>query len=227
VRLRILNGSNSSIYQISFSDDRPFYQIATDGGFQENPVKLQSIILSAGERSEIPVDFGADVAGSKISLLVDQFAGNRFEAMQFSVRSAKQKSFRIPEKLANIDWLVEKDAANTRTFRMETMSRGMGMMGRGGRLTINGRNMDLNHINEKIKLGTSEIWEIENRSAMMMQLPHSDPREKGRKDTVLINPGEHVRIISRFDDYTGIYMYHCHLLEHEDNGMMGQFEVVA
>ncbi len=207
VRLRILNGSNSSIYQISFSDDRPFYQIATEGGFQETPVKSQSIILSAGERSEILVDFGADVAGSKISLLVDQFAGKRFEAMQFSVRSTKQKSFRIPEKLANIDWLVEKDAANTRTFRMETMSRGMGMMARGGRLTINGRNMDLNHINEKIKLGTSEIWEIENRSAMMMQLPHSmhlhdvqfqildrngkksDPREKGRKDTVLINPG--------------------------------------
>lgn len=51
--------------------------------------------------------------------------------------------------------------------------------------------------------------------------------EQGRKDTVLVPPGERVRIISRFDDYTGIYMYHCHLLEHEDNGMMGQFEVVA
>ena len=53
-----------------------------------------------------------------------------------------------------------------------------------------------------------------------------EPQERGRKDTVLVMPGDVVRIITRFDDYTGIYMYHCHLLEHEDNGMMGQFEVV-
>jgi FtsP/CotA-like multicopper oxidase with cupredoxin domain len=51
--------------------------------------------------------------------------------------------------------------------------------------------------------------------------------EKGRKDTVLVQPGERVRIICKFEDYTGIYMYHCHLLEHEDNGMMGQFEIIA
>jgi FtsP/CotA-like multicopper oxidase with cupredoxin domain len=79
---------------------------------------------------------------------------------------------------------------------------------------------------------------------MMMRTPHSmhlhdvqfqildrdgkapPPHEQGRKDTVLIAPGETVRIISRFLDYTGIYMYHCHLLEHEDDGMMGQFEIV-
>ena len=128
---------------------------------------------------------------------------------------------------------------------METMSGGMGMMRRGGRLTINGRNMDLDYINEQVNLGDTEIWEIENDSAMMMRLPHSmhlhdvqfqildrngkkpPPAEQGRKDTVLVQPGERVRIISRFDDYTGIYMYHCHFLEHEDNGMMGQFEVLA
>jgi bilirubin oxidase len=50
--------------------------------------------------------------------------------------------------------------------------------------------------------------------------------EAGRKDTVLLWPNDRVRIISRFADYTGIYMYHCHMLEHEDDGMMGQFEVV-
>jgi FtsP/CotA-like multicopper oxidase with cupredoxin domain len=79
---------------------------------------------------------------------------------------------------------------------------------------------------------------------MMMSMPHSmhlhdvqfqildrngrQPlsHELGRKDTVLIQPGETVRIISRFRDYKGVYMYHCHLLEHEDDGMMGQFEVI-
>jgi FtsP/CotA-like multicopper oxidase with cupredoxin domain len=96
-----------------------------------------------------------------------------------------------------------------------------------------------------VKLGSTEIWEISNRSAMMMQLPHSMhlhdvqfqvlerngkpplPLEQGRKDTILLLPGEQVKIISRFEDYTGIYMFHCHMLEHEDSGMMGQFEVVG
>ena len=245
VRLRILNGSNSSIYRVAFSDDRPFFQIATDGGFQEAPVALKSLLLSAGERSEILVDFAADAPQAKISLLVDQQTGRRFEAMQFTVSKQAGRPYDLPEKLAVIDWLPESQAVKTRTFRMETMSGGMGMMRRGGRLTINGRNMDLDYINEQVKLGDTEIWEIENYSAMMMRLPHSmhlhdvqfqildrngekpPAAEQGRKDTVLVQPGERVRIISRFDDYTGIYMYHCHFLEHEDNGMMGQFEVIA
>jgi len=243
VRLRVLNGSNSSIYRISFNDDRSFFQVATDGGFQERPAKLKSLILSAGERSEILVDFTNDTMGAKISLFVDQMVGNRFEAMQFTVNKTPVNTYSVPDKLVSIDWLVESQAVKTRKFQMETMSGGMGMMRRGGRLTINGRNMDLNYINERVKLGDTEIWEIENYSAMMMQLPHSmhlhdvqfqildrngkkpSPAEQGRKDTVLVQPGERVRIISRFEDYEGIYMYHCHFLEHEDNGMMGQFEV--
>ena len=245
VRLRVLNGSNSSVYRISFSDDRLFSQIATDGGFQENPVALKSLYLSAGERSEILVDFSEDTLNSKIALLVDQQAGNRFEAMQFTIKTTSAHSYKIPENLVSIDWLQESQAAVTRNFRMETMSSGMGMMRSGGRLTINGRNMDLSYVNERVKLGDTEIWEIENYSAMMMRLPHSmhlhdvqfqvldrngkkpSLAEKGRKDTVLVQPGERVRIISKFEDYTGIYMYHCHFLEHEDNGMMGQFEVVS
>lgn len=245
VRLRILNGSNSSIYRLAFRDNRSFYQIATDGGFQEAPVQLKHLYLSAGERSEILVDFGSDASGSKISLLVDQLPGNKFEAMQFTVGEGVEKQFKIPEKLASIDWLTESHAVKTRTFRMETMSGRMGMMRRGGRLTINGKNMNINYINERIQLGDTEIWEIENSSNMMMRLPHSmhlhdiqfqildrngknpPESERGRKDTVLVQPGERVRIICKFDDYTGVYMYHCHLLEHEDNGMMGQFEVVA
>jgi FtsP/CotA-like multicopper oxidase with cupredoxin domain len=245
VRLRILNGSNSSNYRVSFGDNRSFYQIATDGGFQEAPVKLKELVLTAGERSEILVDFGEEESGTKITLLVDQMATNYFEAMQFTVRAHQGRDYKVPPELTAIEWLKESDSVKTRSFSMETMSRGMGMMRRGGRLTINGRNMDLNYINERVKLGSTEIWEIVNPSAMMMRLPHSmhlhdvqfqildrngrrpEPSERGRKDTVLINPGDRVRIISRFDDYTGIYMYHCHLLEHEDNGMMGQFEVVA
>ena len=53
------------------------------------------------------------------------------------------------------------------------------------------------------------------------------PHLAGPKDTVLLMPGDTVRFVLNFQDYTGIYMYHCHFLEHEDNGMMGQFEVIS
>lgn len=246
IRLRVLNGSNSSIYRVAFSDNRKFYQIATDGGFQEKPVPLNYLLLSAGERSEILVDFTGDQINSTLSLHVDQLPGSKFEAMQFTVKKKSGGSGvqSVPQELVGINWLKESDSDKTRTFKMETMSRGMGMMGGSGRLTINGKNMAIRRIDEKIKLGSTEIWEIENYSAMMMRLPHSmhlhdvqfqildrngrkpAPHEKGRKDTVLIPPGEQVRIIAKFEDYTGKYMYHCHMLEHEDNGMMGQFEVI-
>lgn len=245
VRLRVLNGSNSSIYRIHLADGRSFHQVATDGGFLEAPVPLRQILLSAGERAEIVVDFSGDSTGSSLALAVDQLPGNRFEAMQFRVTGAEGATV-LPSRLTDIDWIPEQESVKTRRFIMETMSMGGGRMGmRGRRLTINGKNMDMNRIDERVQLGTAEIWEIVNYAPMMMQIPHSmhlhdvqfqildrngsrpSPQERGRKDTVLIPPGESVRIISRFLDYTGVYMYHCHLLEHEDNGMMGQFEVVA
>ena len=244
VRLRLLNGSNSSIYRIGFGDRRIFHVIASDGGFLEAPAAMNSIVLSAGERAEILVDFAK--GGS--SLLVEQMKGGSFTAMRITTDVGTTKSARVPGHLRTLDRIPESEASGVREFTMETMAMGggrmgMGMMGR--RLTINGKKMDINRIDERVKLGSTEIWEITNRSAMMMSMPHSmhlhdvqfqilsrngnapPPHERGRKDTVLIMPGETVRIISRFHDYTGVYMYHCHLLEHEDDGMMGQFEVIA
>ena len=239
VRLRLLNGSNSSIYKISFGG-QPFQVIASDGGFLERPVEMTSILLSAGERAEVVLDLSSR-KGKSLSMLVDQRGGDRFEAMKIDVANTLKASSSVPTFLRKADPIPESESDNTRRFVMSTM--GMGMMG-GGRLTINGKKMDINRIDETVKLGTTEIWEITNKSTMMMSMPHSmhlhdvqfqildrDGRrppahETGRKDTVLIQPGETVRIITRFRDYKGVYMYHCHLLEHEDDGMMGQFEVV-
>lgn len=239
VRLRLLNGSNSSIYKISFSG-LPFQMIASDGGFLDRPVKMTSILLSAGERAEVVLDLST-FQGKRLSMLVDQRGGDRFEALQIDVANTLKKASKLPQALQKVERIPESEASYKRRFVMQSL--GMGMMG-GGRLTINGKKMDISRIDEKVKLGATEIWEITNQSGMMMSMPHSmhlhdvqfqildrDGRrppahEQGRKDTVLIQPGETVRIISRFLDYKGVYMYHCHLLEHEDDGMMGQFEVV-
>jgi FtsP/CotA-like multicopper oxidase with cupredoxin domain len=237
VRLRVLNGSNASLYRIGFGDGREFYQIATDGGFLESPVALTEVLLSPGERAELLVDFSQDIEGHTVTLAVDQLPGGRREAMLFKVGPAAEKKYRVPETLASIDWFDEKEAVRSRKFEMATFSS-------GGRLTINNKHMDMTRIDETVRLGSTEIWEISNFSGGMMQMVHSmhlhdvqfqildrdgrkpEPHERGRKDTVLVLPNETVRILVRFEDYTGVYMYHCHLLEHEDAGMMGQFEVV-
>ncbi len=245
-RFRLLNGSNSSIYRVRFSNERPVQVIGSDGGLLSRPAAVKEIILTAGERCEFLLDCTELSEGDRLRLIVDQSGGNSFEALQLEVSGKTARQQRVPTFLREQLPITEKEADNTRYFAMETMSgrgRGMGMMG-GNRLAINGKKMDMNRIDEKIALGSTEIWEIENRSATMMQLPHSmhlhdvqfnildrngQPPvevEAGRKDTVLLWPNDRVRIISRFVDYTGIYMYHCHMLEHEDDGMMGQFEVV-
>ena len=249
VRLRVLNGSNSSIYTVSFRDRRSFQVIASDGGFLERPAAVRSVVLSAGERVEILVDYSGSAIGHQASLMVDQLGGDSFEAMKITVDRDSRSRPSSPAYLRSPDRIPFSEATGVRGFTMATMAmgnggRGMGMTDR--RLTINGRKMDVRRIDERVRLGSTEIWEITNqRSSMGNDMPHSmhlhdvqfqilsrngralAPHEQGRKDTVLILPGETVRVISRFRDYTGVYMYHCHLLEHEDDGMMGQFEVVG
>jgi FtsP/CotA-like multicopper oxidase with cupredoxin domain len=117
----------------------------------------------------------------------------------------------------------------------------MGMM--GGGMSINGAAMDMNVINERVPVGQWEIWEIANASMMahpfhihnaQFRVIDRDgrappPLETGLKDTVIVNPREQVRLLLRFEEHTDPdlpYMYHCHILEHEDAGMMGQFVVV-
>lgn len=122
-------------------------------------------------------------------------------------------------------------------------SGGRGQMGNmGNEFQINGKAMDMATINERVNMGDTEIWEITNDSMMMHPfhihhgqfqildrngVPHP-AAEMGFKDTLRVGPGETARIIMRFEHFADpetAYMYHCHILEHEDNGMMGQFTV--
>ena len=122
---------------------------------------------------------------------------------------------------------------------------GMGMMNRsGGRFTIDGRSFDINRIDQSVRLNDIEIWELVNRSPIAHPIHIHDiqfrildrngkppsKNEQGLKDTVLVESGETVRVITQFEDFAddkAPYMFHCHILEHEDNGMMGQFLVKA
>ena len=249
VRFRLLNGSNARIYNFGFSDDRRFHQIGTDGGLLERPVPLTRLRLSTGERAEILVDFSGQ-ENSQVRLmsfsselhninpiyLSNALDGSDFDIMTIDVKAASANPITaLPASLASINRLQEGQAARTRPFVLE--------MGSFGPMKINGKSMDMDRIDETIKLNDTEIWEVSNHS----DLPHpfhvhdiqfliltrdgSPPaaNEAGWKDTVLVMPRETVRVIAHFSDFSdpvNPYMFHCHILEHEDAGMMGQFVVV-
>lgn len=240
VRLRLLNASNGSIYSFGFSDGRFFQKIATDGGLLASPVETQLMTMGPGERAEIVVDLssGENVTLTHFVRLSQTEVSPKFAFLELRPNTNATPSKALPQTLANLPKPDASTATNTRKFVLD-MS-GMMMM---GNFTINNQQMDINVINETIKQGEVEIWEISNNS----QMPHpfhihntqfrildrdgqpTGPHEDGLKDTVLIHPGRSVRILISFQHYSDPnlpYMYHCHILEHEDAGMMGQFTVV-
>jgi len=230
MRLRLLNGSNASVYELNFSNNQSFHQIASDGGFLEEPVKMDKIVLGPAERAEILVDFSNLNEGETIKL---ENSGSEF--MKFTAKKESGKKYNIPTTLTTIEKMDADDAVNTREFVFEGM---------GPRVNINGKQFDMNRIDEELNLNDTEIWEVSNESGMGMmggtvhpfhahgtqfQVLDRDgnpppPNEAGWKDTFLVSPGEKVRVIATFK-HSGKFMYHCHILEHEDAGMMGQIKV--
>lgn len=273
VRFRILNAANARTFRFALSDGREFQQIGGDGGLLTEPVTLTSLTLASAERAEIVVRFQPGESVQLLSLgrevrptnmpgampqMLARLNSEAFTVLQLNCESTLEDRESLAQQLTSIYRLPESAATNTRTFKL---SMGAGMRsgeGRGpsdgqrngsgggfggGNYFINGRVMDMDYINERVPLNTTEIWEVSNDSPMMhpfhvhngqFQLldRNGNPppaNEMGWKDTVRVNPGETVRLIMRFTDYSdedNPYMYHCHILEHEDRGMMGQFVLV-
>lgn len=227
VRFRILNASNSQNFEFSLSDRSNFQQIASDGGFLEAPLARQSVFLAPGERAEVIVDF-SKTRRDTLSLM----AGNQ-SIMAINLTSTDADTTEIPVSLTSVMPIQLSDNPTTRVFDLQSM----GISG-----TINGKTFDIDRIDEEVKLNVSEIWVIRNSGGMMQASGHPfhvhgtqfqvisrngkapPPHERGFKDTVFVDLGEEVIIRVRFT-HPGIFMYHCHILEHEDSGMMGQFRV--
>ncbi len=254
VRFRLLNGSNERAYMLGFSDDRTFQMIATEAGLREQPLELNRLRLAPGERAEIVVDLGGDLGG-QLALtnyatelppgifggpgpMPNDLSENDTDILAISVIDATADAVTaLPAQLTTHTVWNEGDADVIRPFVFQ------GGMPPGTPFTINGVEMDLQVINETVFLGDLEIWEISNETMVAHPFHIHDisfyildrdggappPEEQGWKDTVLVTAGETVRVIARYDDFSDPvvpYMYHCHILPHEDGGMMGQFLVV-
>ena len=259
IRLRLVNGSNARIYRLSFDDGRPFHWIATDGGLLEAPVELRELDLAPGQRAEILVDFSGggsatlETAGDDnrpmmgmMGRMRDSVGLGRHAVLEIEAGSPGALPTPIPARLAVTERADASRAVKRRRFVLDMRmgmggmtGRGMmgrGMMGGGMAMGINGRAFDMARIDERVRLGDTEIWEV---SGEMMAHPfhvhgvHFEVLsrgglspgilDQGLRDTVLVR--EPVELLVRFTQpaVKAPFMYHCHILEHEDNGMMGQY----
>ena len=242
-RFRLLNGSNGRVYKIGFSDGRTFRILATDGGLKDSAPEVSSFFLSPGERVDILFDFSGYNLGDSVMLKSLPFPssgggiyrqGVEMNLLRFDITGSVSSGGIIPAALPPINYYNPGDAVTVREFLLSMTSAGMNMH------RINGLTFDMDRIDWETPLNTLEEWKIINttnnihpmhsHSAMFQVFSRNGstdlpPNDKGWKDTVLVNPFETVRTLIKFRDYTGIYLYHCHNLEHEDDGMMLNFRV--
>ncbi|MCA9287162.1 MAG: multicopper oxidase family protein, partial [Phycisphaerales bacterium] len=253
-RFRLLNGSNSREYTLALSDNAPFWVIGTDLGLLEAPAMVTSLTITPGERAEIVIDFAAYAPGTEIILTnsatpMSGMAAPIPQIMKFIVQGPMGFTDPIPASLASFERLSESDARLEREFELRQFADPCG----GAKWLING--LHWGHVTEFPRLGDTEVWSFINRTGvphpMHMHLvsfqvldrqdftitmgqvvpvgPRTTPgpEEDGLKDTVRAAPMQITRVIARFEDYTGLFPYHCHVLEHEDHEMMRQFRAVC
>lgn len=169
--------------------------------------------------------------------------------MKFVVQGQPGHTAAIPAALTTVTPIPESEAVEHRDFVLAKMPADC----TGSMWLINGKHFG-ESIDEKPTLGSAEVWRFANNSGVvhpmhmhltMFQILDRqnfvmvgdsivtvgdpilpEPWEAGWKDTAPVYPDQVMRVICRFEDYTGKYPYHCHVLEHEENDMMREFEVV-
>jgi FtsP/CotA-like multicopper oxidase with cupredoxin domain len=224
-RFRVLNGANARLFRLVLSNGMPFTVIGNDGGLLATSVNVTEIEFSPGERLDLLVDF-RELPGAHV-MLRDLNSG--WDLLEFRVANSTQITGTTPPNtLSTIAPLPSP--ALTRYFSFDGMSK------------INGREYDLSRIDFQVPFGQTERWvfttsgnaphpvhvhgasfQVQSRTGGRGRL---FPWESGWKDTVLLHDHETVAVLIRFDQYRGRYLIHCHKLEHEDMGMMANFQVI-
>ncbi len=241
IRFRVLNAANARIFDVAFDDGRQFMVVANDVGHLPAPVPVDHFMLSPGERVEFLCAFEPGERCRMVSrppdldanFIVDRLAGggDGFELLEIRAAQTLDDDYTMPERLPAPPPVDDVNVATTRKFVLGDFN------------TINGVAMDMSRIDFVVSLGGDEVWEIENGSLnphnfhvhnaafTILDIGGQPPPEamSGRKDTVYVSPGSTVRVAIMFGQYADPrmpYMLHCHLLVHEDAGMMQQFVLV-
>jgi FtsP/CotA-like multicopper oxidase with cupredoxin domain len=233
-RWRVVNASAGRLFRLTLPG-HTFLQVGSDGGLFEKPVELKDILLTTGERVELLVR-GTDAPGTKSvlqNLPYDRYAPQTKPADWQTTRdllTLQTTSEPVATPVAIPPTLRKITALDTtKVTAVRTVVFGQGM--------INGKLMDMARVDVSTKVGATEIWEIENIVGMdhpfhlhgfqFQVLDRDGVPEPYRAWKDMLNIPKHstARIIVRYDDYPGKWMFHCHILYHEDHGMMGVLEV--
>jgi len=248
-RFRLLNASNGRFYYLSLANKQNFNHIGSDQGLLPEPVEARQLNISPGERMDFVLDF-SEHAGEEI-ILKDQ----DLQVMQFRVsktRVADPSS--LPKTLRPVPRTDPATAVKTRRLTLEEVDYLTGepdvhlLCGKRWHEPVS-ENPTLNttEIWELLNL-TDDTHPIhlhlvrfqlldrraikpgaylyEKKLVYLGDALPPDPHEIGWKDTIRATPGACTRIIVNFSGYPGRYVWHCHILEHEDNEMMRPYEVV-
>jgi spore coat protein A len=249
-RFRVLNASNGRFYRLSLGNGQPLTQIGTDQGLLPAPIDINMLTLAPGERADVVIDFALDQPSQNII-----FRNDAIDVMQFRVGGSATESRPLPTSLRPFERISEQSAVRTRELTLEEFDNVLDEpethLLNGTRwhdpvtekplintteiwslinLTDDAHPIHLHLVRFQIldrrPLDVNEYLLKKTIRYTGPAFP-PDPNEAGWKDTVRATPGAVTRIIVPFQGYTGRYVWHCHLLEHEDNEMMRPYEVVA
>lgn len=245
-RFRVLNASNARIFRLGRADGRPLVLIGNDGGLLARSRTVPHVDMGPAERVDLLVDLSDAREGDRVMLRSLPFSlpggmgfmgganlqGQPLELLELRVIRRVEENATIPDELSSVPAPDPAASVRERTFRFTSQ-----MMAH----RINGRSFEMERIDERVPFGETEIWSFVNESG----LPHPVhlhathfrvlsrtggrgqvmPWEAGVKDTVLLHPFETVRVAVQFTAHRGLFLLHCHNLEHEDMGMMANILV--
>jgi spore coat protein A len=231
------------------------HQIGTDVGFLGSRVDRSNVLLAPADRADVIVDFSQYNAGDELLLRNlgpdGPFGLNAGPAANANTTGQVMKfkvvpltgidSSSLPVALPSIEKLNAADAVTTRVF---SLTQGVDEYGRP-KLLLNGKAWG-DALTEVIQLGEVEVWQFNNSTAdshpMHLHLGHFQvlerlhrptqtlipipPQDQAWEDTITVNPRENLKILVRFDQFVGRFVWHCHILEHEDHEMMRPLLVV-
>lgn len=238
-RLRLLNATAGDHLLLGcVRGDRsrpPMHLIATDAGLIEEPREIQEVLLAPGERAEVLVETtGAGPLGLvRLPYSVYGPDGEATEEETLLVLDVPEglAPVPLPDRLAPVEELDPATAVRTRRVVFDAAP--------DGSFTIDGRIFDMERVDARADLDTMEIWEVANdhtadhpfhlHSYPVQVLDRDGVAEPFRawRDTVNVPAGSTVRLLVPFRHGAGRTVYHCHILNHEDLGMMGILEVTA
>jgi spore coat protein A, manganese oxidase len=248
-RLRMMNGSNGRFYRLSLANKTELHVIGNDQGLLTTPVAAKHVPLAPGERVDVIVDFAA-MAGTHVKLVSDSF-----DIMEFRVAAkGRADTSEMPAILRPPLRLDPATAVHTRRLtldeRMDDIQRSMGMVLNNTpwhapitekptlgtteiwelvNLTDDSHPIHLHLVRLQIlDRRRFDQFEYQAKGTLRFTGPAQPPEahEAGWKDTVRADPGMVTRIVVPFEGYAGRYVWHCHILEHEDNEMMRPYEVL-